>query len=53
MSKTGFAYGAVIRFNLVQNVAITVGYEGATFNSIDDSRNVNPNRFNVSVGYSF
>ncbi|EAT4157118.1 outer membrane beta-barrel protein [Salmonella enterica] len=53
LSKTGIAYGAGIQFNPVQNVALTVGYEGATFNSVDDSRNVNPNGFNVSVGYSF
>ncbi|EBJ2068789.1 hypothetical protein DP590_07350 [Salmonella enterica] len=53
LSKTGVAYGAGVEFNPVQNVALTVGYEGAKFNSVDDSRSVNPNGFNVSAGYSF
>ncbi|EAV3188088.1 Ail/Lom family protein [Salmonella enterica subsp. enterica] len=53
LNKTGFAYGAGVQFNPVENVALTVGYEGASFSSVDDSGSVNPNGFNVSVGYSF
>ncbi|ECG0109319.1 outer membrane beta-barrel protein [Salmonella enterica] len=53
LSKTGFAYGAGVQFNPVKNLALTAGYEGATFSSVDDSGSINPNGFNVSVGYRF
>ncbi|EDW6064621.1 Ail/Lom family outer membrane beta-barrel protein [Salmonella enterica subsp. enterica serovar Oslo] len=53
-NKTGFAYGAGVQFNPVENVALTVGYEGASFGSSgDDTDSVNTNGFNIGVGYSF
>ncbi|EAA7985442.1 outer membrane beta-barrel protein [Salmonella enterica] len=52
-NKAGFAYGAGVQFNPIENVALTVGYEGASFSSDDDYESINTNGFNVSVGYQF
>ncbi|EEM9319620.1 Ail/Lom family outer membrane beta-barrel protein [Salmonella enterica] len=52
-NKAGFAYGAGVQFNPVENVALTVGYEGASFSSDDNYESINTNGFNVSVGYRF
>lgn len=38
LNKTGFAYGAGVQFNPVENVALTVGYEGASFSSVESPR---------------
>ncbi|HAT1685255.1 TPA: Ail/Lom family outer membrane beta-barrel protein [Klebsiella oxytoca] len=52
--NTGFAYGAGVQFNPVENVAVTVGYEGSSFSN---KKNINssfsPNGFNIGVGYRF
>lgn len=45
--RTGFAWGAGVQFNPMNNVVIDVGYEG---NKID---NVKLNGFNIGVGYRF
>ncbi|EQC2933896.1 Ail/Lom family outer membrane beta-barrel protein [Salmonella bongori] len=45
--KTGFAWGAGIQMNPLENIVIDVGYEGSTIYS------TKINGFNVGVGYRF
>ncbi len=54
-SKTALGWGAGFIVNPVDNVAVTVGYEGSRFNVNDDNGGgkVSANGFNVSLGYRF
>lgn len=49
-NKTSFAYGAGIAVNPVENMSVSVAYEGTRVKYND---NVSINGFNVTVGYRF
>ncbi|EBU9317221.1 Ail/Lom family outer membrane beta-barrel protein [Salmonella enterica subsp. enterica serovar Muenchen] len=52
-TKTAFAYGAGVQFNPVENIAVTLGYEGSSFKSGNGTDSFSPNGFNIGVGYRF
>lgn len=52
-TDTSFAYGAGVAINPVQNVAVNIGYEGATLKAKGDYDRTKLNGFNLSVGYKF
>lgn len=55
-SKTALGWGAGFIVNPIDNVAITVGYEGSRFSYTDfdgDDGEFSTNGFNVSLGYQF
>ncbi|EAR4893846.1 virulence membrane protein PagC, partial [Salmonella enterica] len=45
--KTGFAWGAGVQMNPLENIVVDVGYEGSNISS------TKINGFNVGVGYRF
>ncbi|HCK0391751.1 TPA: outer membrane beta-barrel protein [Salmonella enterica] len=53
MNKKGFTCSAGVQYNPVKNIALTVGYEGSSFSSVDGSGSENTDGFNISVGYRF
>ncbi|HAT1683916.1 TPA: Ail/Lom family outer membrane beta-barrel protein [Klebsiella oxytoca] len=52
-NKAAFAYGAGVQFNPVENIAVSVGYEGASYHAGSGVGSISPNGFNIGVGYRF
>ncbi|EEF6878856.1 TPA: outer membrane beta-barrel protein [Salmonella enterica] len=52
-TKWGYGYGAGFQITPREDINITVGYEGASFDSTHTSGSLDTNGWNLGVGYRF
>ncbi|EBW6364457.1 porin family protein [Salmonella enterica subsp. enterica serovar Oranienburg] len=53
VSKVGYGYSAGVAYTPINNISVTLGYEGADFDATHNSGSLNSNGFSLGVGYRF